>query len=326
MIRVIMALVMLSLIIGAPAAIHAQDEPTCTLTLDENAIVYSAPSNKAEVLAVLDEAAEFDILLAADHDWVRLLDEDGHPGGWVVAEALDPDCETELTVTDEQPDTILLQITGSIAFPRVNVRMGPSVRDARVGRLVEGDEVSIIAQTQDELPWYLIDDEALGLVWVRSDLVHFESVEGDVVVVALPESVTPPASTQASRDNPADTLSSARLIVGGNWTLTSTLLEHGCTLADGPQPGDVTVMSITLTPAEDDSSVTLTYASGTSNTLYRGSGITYTSSFTTSASIYSSLTFSNPAQASGSQVVIHPPNAYRDTECVIRFSWSAHKS
>jgi hypothetical protein len=292
------------------------------------------------VLGLTTGPATFAVFMRADNGWYRVVSAEGKAGGWVQMDGID--CGGLLETAEDQPDLITLDITGTVVAPRVNVRQGPGINFARVGRVAEGDELNIIAQSNANVPWYLVEHEELGLVWVRSDLVTLGELDDGtgLVVIAVEDAVAeqttdgntagnnPPTNSSGGGNNPApDTppVNENAAIVGGRWSHTSTLLEHGCTLPDGPQLGDSVVVSFTLTPSADKESVTIAYDTGATHTLYRSSGRTYSGSAVTSATILTTITVDTPVSYTGSQTVIHPPNPYRDTECVIRSAWSGHK-
>ncbi|MCI0711623.1 MAG: SH3 domain-containing protein [Chloroflexi bacterium] len=321
-----------------PLVASAQDSEACTVRLAANSEIFAAPDEDADVLGLTTRPATFEVFMQAGNGWYRVVSAEGKTGGWIQMDGIK--CEGLLETADEQPNHIALDITGTVVAPRVNVRQGPGINFARVGRVVEGDELSIIAQSDANLPWYLVDHQELGLVWVRSDLVTLGEVDDGtglvVIAVEVEEQATgestvtnnTPSNSSGGGNNPApDTppVNENAAIVGGRWSHTSTLVEHGCTLPDGPQPGDSVVISFTLTPSADNESVTITYDTGVSFTLYRGSGRTYSGSYGSSASVHVSVTFDTPVSYTGSETVIHPPNPYRDTECVIRSAWSGHK-
>lgn len=331
----VVGMFMLSLV---PLVAYAQDSEACTVRLAARSKIYTAPDEDADVLGLTTRPATFEVFMQGSNGWYRVLSSEGKAGGWVQMDGID--CEGLLETAEEQPELIALDITGTVAAPRVNVRQGPGLSFARVGRVVEGDELNIIARSDAELPWYLVDHEELGLVWVRSDLVTLGELEDDtgLVVIAVEDeneqqstggstvtNNTP--SNSSGNGNAPDTppVNESAAIVGGRWSHTSTLLEHGCTLPDGPQPGDTSVISFTLTPSADEESVTITYDTAVSFTLYRGSGRTYSGSYGSSASVHVTVTFDTPASYTGSETVIHPPNPYRDTECIVRFAWSGRK-
>jgi hypothetical protein len=143
-----------------------------------------------------------------------------------------------------------------------------------------------------------LPDSGLG-----SQLSGETEPDSDEPQLSLP--AEPTATPSDSVLQPQDTAN----IVAGRWSHITTVNEHGC----GPAGVSETIF-LSVTPAPDESSITMTYQTGVNFTLSRTQGTSYAGSYF-DGRVAVTLTFTSPTTYTANETVTH------ESGCVVRSSW-----
>lgn len=293
---------------------------------DQSVNVYLRPDRGQQIIAELAPFEEHQVLIENGAGWYQVF-LPGNPynfAGWVSINdvIVEGDCGGLWTPTPT-PENLALPIPCYI------------LSDGAPGDLFNGpgDQFELIKRGHPLLNTSVLEKSDTG--WIRVQLVFDElpgqmwfvwldsaqvSLEGecDLVPLVLAEGYLPeiaPGSRSTSTPTPT-ALSQQASILSGDWSHVTTIMEHQC----GGQVGSGTTILLTLFAAADESSITITYASGTSFTLFRaGKGIYSGSAGVVGgpAQINVTLTFTSPWTYTAEEVVIHA-----ETGCIVRMNWS----
>lgn len=331
-----------------PMPSHAQTTNECYAlngSLQQSLPIYRAPSLQATEIDHLG-IREYRLVAHINPTWTLVFNVEGDISGWLATENLifGDMCSTGWQLATPLESEILPQTDDvTILYPRVNLRAEPTTSSVQVGQAEKDDTLTVIGQASTNAGvWYLAEHDALGLVWVRSDLVsvpfnksNLLVIETDYVNALAPQVVTNSVPVEASSSttttsasaNPPPSTSAPQTtnnnsVETGSWQHVSTLDEHGCNTGGSPI-GTQTTLNLHISQAADNSSVTLTYdATGYQFTLplawQRAGTWVYVGSYN-QGKVKVQVTFNSATTYFGNEVVTH------DSGCIVKSSWVGYK-
>lgn len=292
----------------------AQPDPTDTAPTDTCVIVNetdapvevnAAADPTARVIAVLPGGAAAPVVTQAA-DWYQIFLADGSRLGWLrlsddeAALTLRGGCGLLLTLSESDGAADTAGGDGQISGTATGTAEGVlSLADVTpTPAAASGSTLSDQLGPGTDGPSHDTDsssDETLSLE---------EQIEQQDGPQLAP--VTNPTATPA-----ADVLQppSTENIAGGRWTHIATVIEHECGTA-----GTRETVNLTLTPAANESTIILTFATGASVVLTRTDDLTYTGVYADGRADVT-LTFTSATTYSATETVT------RADGCVIRSGW-----
>lgn len=246
----------------------------------------------------------------SENGWYQVMRPEGGIEGWVDGEmvALVGSCSNLPQPTTTIPDdrvyaigTIIVEQTPLLYYPAINAPIHHT--------LFRDEQVRVIAKTPDE-QWYLVYPfDNVGQHWAEASTIQLNQRSTEIPLVAtIPP---PPAATATHTPSPRTSVPRSQLIQAGPWQHESVIVQHDC----GGEVGASTTIELTLQPTADFSSVVLSYAEGTTFTLNLIGQGQYSGSYTTSANIAVSLTFTSPTSYRANETIVH------ESGCIVRMEW-----
>jgi len=243
--------------------------------------------------------------------WYQVIAPDGGIVGWVDGEmvALVGRCSDLPQPTAVDPDesryplaTVNIEQTYMLYYPAINSPIHHT--------LFRDEQVRVIAKTPDGR-WYLVESfDDVGRYWVEAATLTLSDSSLEVPLVAtMPP---PPAATATHTPPPPTPGQAGGAIQAGAWQHDAVIVQHDC----GGEVGLVSVIDLTLQHTVDLSSINLSYREGTSFTLRQIGTNQYSGSYSTSANIAVSLTFTSPTSYRANETIVH------ESGCIVRSEWT----